>query len=116
MKDLRFLLDEDLNPRAAEISRGLGLDVVSVHEIDRRGFADDEQLRFAIGERRVFVTRNRDDFFRLTVSMFETGELHYGLLIVPYSIPNHRPEHIAHALDRWAGQFGQAGRHFVDFL
>jgi hypothetical protein len=36
----------------AEIGRALGLDVVSVHEIDRRGFADQEQLRFAICERR----------------------------------------------------------------
>ena len=47
---MRFLLDEDLNPAAAEIGRGLGLDVVSVHEIDRRGFSDEEQLRFAIGD------------------------------------------------------------------
>jgi hypothetical protein len=47
----RFLLDEDLNPATAEIGRGLGLDVVSVHEIDRRGFSDEEQLRFAIAQR-----------------------------------------------------------------
>src|SRR5579862_8943426 len=41
---MRFLLDEDLNPAAAEIGRGLGcgLDVVSVHEIDRRGFSDEK--------------------------------------------------------------------------
>jgi len=45
IEDLRFLLDEDLNPAVAEIGRGLGLDVVSVHEIDRRGFPDEEQLR-----------------------------------------------------------------------
>jgi len=34
---MRFLLDEDLNPATAVIGRGLGLDVISVHDIDRRG-------------------------------------------------------------------------------
>ncbi|HEX7200976.1 MAG TPA: DUF5615 family PIN-like protein, partial [Dongiaceae bacterium] len=115
-KEMRFLLDEDLNPAVAEIGRGLGLDVVSVHEIDRRGFPDEEQLRFAIGDGRTFLTRNRDDFLRLTVTFFEAGELHQGLLIVPYSLPNDRPELIAHALQRWADRPGDPGPHFVAFL
>jgi hypothetical protein len=113
---MRFLLDEDLNPAAAEIGRGLGLDVVSVHEIDRRGFSDEEQLRFAITQRRTLVTRNRDDFLRLTRSFYAAGELHDGLLIVPHSLPNHRPERIARALERWCGRPGDPGPHFVDFL
>ena len=37
---MKFLLDEDLNPEVATIGRGLGLDVVSVHEADRRGLDD----------------------------------------------------------------------------
>jgi uncharacterized protein with PIN domain len=115
-KEMRFLLDEDLNPAVAEIGRGLGLDVVSVHEIDRRGFPDEEQLRFAIGDRRTLVTRNRDDFLRLTRTFFEAGEFHQGLLIVPYSLPNRRPELIAHALGRWVDRPGDPGPHFVDFL
>lgn len=97
---MQFLLDEDLHPGTAEIGRGLGLDVVSVHEIGRRGFSDEEQLRFAALDQRVLVTRNRNDFIRLTVSFFQTGELHAGILIVPQSLPNHRPERIAHALRR----------------
>jgi len=43
---MRFLLDEDLNPAVAEIARGPGLNVLSVREIDRRGFQDEDQLRF----------------------------------------------------------------------
>ena len=61
-----FLLDEDVNPSAAEIARGLDLDVVSVHEIGRRGLHDWEQLEFAVSEHRTIVTRNRDDFVKLT--------------------------------------------------
>jgi Domain of unknown function (DUF5615) len=113
---MRFLLDEDLNPARAEIGRGIGLDVASVHEIDRRGFSDEEQLRFAIAHGWTFVTRNRDDFLRLTRSFFDAGELHHGLLIVPYSLPNDRPAHIARALERWLDRPGDPGPHFVDFL
>jgi len=113
---MQFLLDEDLHPGTAEIGRGLGLDVVSVHEIGRRGFSDEEQLRFATLDQRVLVTRNRNDFIRLTVSFFQTGELHAGILIVPQSLPNHRPERIAHSLRRWAEVNPEPGAHFLDFL
>jgi len=113
---VRFLTDEDLNPAVARIGRGLGLDVVSVHEIERRGFADAEQLRFATAERRILVTRNRDDFIRLTIVRFQTGEIHHGILIVPHSLPNHRPARIAHALKSWADRAGAPGECFLDFL
>jgi hypothetical protein len=113
---MRFLLDEDLNPAAADIGRGLGLDVLSVHEIDRRGVGDEAQLRFSASQHRIFVTRNRDDFIRLTLAFFQTGEPHTGLLIVPRSLPNHRPERIAHALKRWLERPGDPGSYFIDFL
>lgn len=113
---MRFLLDEDVHPAVAEIARGLGLDVVSIHEIDRRGFPDEQQLRFSTSQGRIFVTRNRDDFLRLTVVFFQAGELHEGVLIVPRSLPNKRPERIAHALKRWQERGGDPGPHFIDFL
>jgi predicted nuclease of predicted toxin-antitoxin system len=113
---MRFLTDEDLNPAMAGIGRRLGLNVVSVHEIDRRGFPDEEQLRFAVAQGRILVTRNRDDFIRLTLSYFQAGQMHHGILIVPHSLPNHQPARIAHALKRWAGRPGDPGAHFLDFL
>jgi len=96
-----FLLDEDLSPTVAEVGRGIGLDVVSVHEARRPGLGDGDQLRFAAAEGRVLVTRNRDDYIRLTVSFYQAGEAHPGLVIVPYSLPNNEPGRIAHALKRW---------------
>lgn len=104
MSSRAFLLDEDLNPVIAEVGRGIGLDVVSVHEIGRRGLGDRQQLAFAAAEGRVLVTRNRDDFIGLTVSFYQSGEGHPGLVVVPWSLPNKEPERIAHALKRWQEQ------------
>ena len=98
---MRFLLDEDVHPAVAEIGRGLGLDVESVHEINRRGHEDLPQLEFAAASGRALVTRNRDDYIKLTVSFFRSGSPHAGVIIVPYSLPNREPARIAHALKRW---------------
>lgn len=114
-----FLLDEDVNPTVAEIARGHALDVVSVHEIGRRNLDDWEQLAYAASEKRVLVTRNRDDFIKLTVSAYQTQKPHFGVLIVPYSIPNKYPERIAHALKAWFDKWSQAAEertYFIDFL
>ena len=115
---MRFLLDEDLPPSIAECARGLGLEVVSVHEIGRRGFSDSEQLAFATAEERVFVTRNRDDCIRLTREVFQAGRPHGGVLIVPRSLPNQQAERIAHALAAWleAWRGRDPGPCFLDFL
>ncbi len=113
---MRFLLDEDVNPAVAEIARGLGMEVVSVHAIDRLGLPDEEQLRFSASENRIIITRNRDDFIRLGLMFFQTGEHYEGVLIVPRSLPNNRPDRIAHALRRWQEQPGDRGSGFVDFL
>ncbi len=98
---MRFLLDEDVNPVVAHTARGLDLDVVSVHELDRRGLSDQDQLEFAVVEGRILVTRNRDDFIRLTVSFYQAGRAHSSLIIVP-TLPNNEPDRIAHALKKWS--------------
>lgn len=115
---MRFLLDEDLPREAAEIARGLGLDVVSVHELGRRGFADRDQLRFASREERIFLTRNHRDFVELTVEFYRAGEAYAGVLLVRRNLPNDRPERIAHALKRWADARADMPATFdgVDFL
>ncbi len=91
--------------------------MLSVHEIDRRGLQDEDQLRFSTSQQRIIITRNRDDFLQLSLSFFQTGELHGGILIVPRSLPNHLPERIAHALKRWQQKRpGDPGPYFIGFL
>jgi predicted nuclease of predicted toxin-antitoxin system len=115
---LRFLLDEDLPPRAAEVARGLGLDVTSVHELGRRGIGDRDQLRFSAGEGCIFLTRNHRDFIELTVEFYRAGEAHPGVLLVRRHLPNDKPERIVHALKRWADARADMPATFdgVDFL
>jgi predicted nuclease of predicted toxin-antitoxin system len=102
----RFVLDEDIPPRAAEIARGLGLDAVGVAELGRLGWGDEEQLRAAAGDGRVFVTYNRNDYILLTRRFFDEQAVHCGVLIVPGSLPRSRPERLAHALRDWETGFG----------
>ena len=115
---MRFLLDEDVPPRAAEVARRLGLDVLSVHELGRQGISDRDQLRFASGEERIFLTRNHRDFIELTVEFYRAGEPYSGVLLVRRNLPNDRPERIAHALKRWTDTWADVPAAFdgVDFL
>lgn len=118
---MRYLLDEDVNPSVADAARALELDVVSVHEIARRGeeYTDETQLRFAASERRVMVTRNRDDYIRLALEFFQAGEPHFGVLIIVYTLPNKHPGRIARALKRWHDGRAPAADpepYVIDFL
>ena len=115
---MRFLLDEDLPPLAAQGARSLGLDVSSVHEMGRRGLGDRDQLRFAAAEGCIFLTRNHRDFIELTVEFYRAGEANPGVLLVRRHLPNDRPERIANALKRWADARADMPATFdgVDFL
>jgi predicted nuclease of predicted toxin-antitoxin system len=116
---VRFLLDEDLNPAIAEAARALDLEVVSVHDLGRRGLTDHEQLVLAATEERTFVTRNRDDFIRLTIDFFRAGRPHSGLLIVPHTPSNRTPGRLARVLQTWSSQWSATtspAPYFIDFL
>ena len=84
---MKFYFDEDISPKVAELLRKKGIDAVSAHEIGMIGASDEEQLIRAVNEKRVMVTRNRNDFIELTVRFFEDLKPHHSLLIIPHSIP-----------------------------
>ncbi len=118
----RLLLDADISPEVARVARALGVDAISVCDCGRSELRDEEHLRLAAADGRIFVTRNRNDFLRWTAEFARMGEAHCGVLIASRSIAAIRPEPLAYALLRWTERMmlrceGQPlPSYFLDFI
>ena len=114
---MKYYLDEDLSPKIVELLRNLGIDSISAHETGMIQASDLEQLEFSSRKKRCLVTKNRDDFIRLTVQFFNDHLPHYGVLIIPRTFPGDRFNLIAEALSAYA-QDHSKGMHpyTIDFV
>jgi predicted nuclease of predicted toxin-antitoxin system len=101
---MKFCPDEDLSPKIAELLRKSGIDALSAHEAGMRESSDQRQLDFAAAEKRCLVTRNRDDFIRLTVRFFNDQRPHCGVLIVPYTLPGDQFSRIAGLIKKFSSR------------
>ena len=115
---MKYYLDEDLSPKIAEILRDQKIDAVSAHERGMRQAHDSEHLKLAASEGRCLVTRNRDDFIRLTVQFFNDHRPHTGLLIVPHTMPGDKFSLLSNAIIEYSSRHpeDQMEPYIVDFL
>ena len=114
---ITYYLDEDLSPVIAGMLRKEKVDTVSAHEAGMVQASDLEQLEFAAARKRCMVTRNRNDFIRLTVQFFNEHRPHFGVLIIPHSYPGDDFRSIANALKAYArAHKGGVSAYLIDFL
>lgn len=99
---MKYYLDEDLSPKIAEILTKDGVDALSAREAGMLQASDLEQLEYATSEKRCMVTRNRNDFLKLTKQFLNENRPHFGVLIIPYSYPGDQFSNITKALQKYA--------------
>jgi len=78
---IHLYFDEDVSVGIVENLRTRGFDVLSAREADALGRTDDEQMLYAVSQRRAVVTHNRVDFEKQHVKFLESGMSHYGVII-----------------------------------
>ena len=114
---MRFYLDEDISPEIARRLRETGVDATCSQECRRNGSDDESQLEFAAKEGRCLVTRNRNDFLRWTLAFFHSQSTHFGVLIVPHTIPSNQFSRLTSALEAYAKNHPDGlFPHTIDFL
>jgi predicted nuclease of predicted toxin-antitoxin system len=79
---IHLYFDEDVSVGIVENLQTRGFDVLSARDAGALGKADDEQMLYAVSERRAVVTHNRADFEKQHVKFLESGMNHYGVIAV----------------------------------
>ena len=78
---VELYLDEDVSVLVAELLRVRGFAAQTTQEAGRKNADDEEQLAYAVSQRRALLTHNRDDFATLAKEYFTKRRKHYGIII-----------------------------------
>ena len=77
---IKFLIDEQINPRVAQALRDKGVDAQSIHDIGlaNRGYQDEPLLGLAVSREATLLTLD-GDFHRIHAEWQADGKLHCGI-------------------------------------
>ena len=83
MSQICLYLDEDSFEKSLVTAfRSTGFDVVTVADVSRQSFSDEEQLIWATEQRRVIYSYNRGDFCRLHNEFLAAERIHTGIIVL----------------------------------
>lgn len=80
---VRLYLDEMIPVVLALVLRQHGYDVLAAKEVNMFGKSDEEQLAFAVSNRRAIITFNIKDFVLLHQSRLSEEKKHFGIIVSP---------------------------------
>lgn len=83
MERPKLYLDEDITDLLARVLRTIGYDVVSAHEVNMNRRTDEEQIFYAIKNKRAILTCNISHFTNLARKCYQDNISHYGVIVTP---------------------------------
>lgn len=81
MSTISIYTDEDMHGQVAPQLRRRGFDTLSTPEVGNLELSDEEQLDFAIQNKRAVLSFNRRDFCRMHAEYLTSGRKHYGIIV-----------------------------------
>ncbi len=109
-------MDADVHGRLAEQLRANGVDVLSAGEAGNLDLDDREQLEFAVSQRRAILTHNARHFEPLVREYWNTGKVHYGVVVSEQLPVGELLRRVLRMLDQVdAEQMKNAYRNLSDF-
>ncbi|HRQ37488.1 MAG TPA: DUF5615 family PIN-like protein [Chloroflexota bacterium] len=87
---IELYLDEDVHVIIADLLRGRGFSATTAREEGQLARSDEEQLAYAVSQRKTLLTHNRHDFEALAQEYASVGKTHYGIILAvrnpPYEV------------------------------
>ncbi|MCP4418420.1 MAG: hypothetical protein GY805_17515 [Chloroflexi bacterium] len=87
---IELYLDEDVHVLIADLLQGRGFVATTARDEGRLEKSDEEQLAYAVSQRKTLLSHNRHDFEALAHEYASAGKTHYGIILAvrypPYEI------------------------------
>ena len=96
---IELYLDEDVSVVVADLLRARGFVAITTRDAAQLGKSDEEQLAYASGQYKAFLTHNRADFEYLARAYRESGRTHWGIVLAVRRPPQEIVRHLLVILD-----------------
>ena len=78
---IKLYLDEDVDVVICDLLQARSFLALTTAQASNLGHSDHEQLQYAVKNQLCLLTHNRADFQELAKEYFDSGRLHFGVII-----------------------------------